>query len=217
MKRVLKRFASHLPLSTQVGLKKLYFRHMIARGSFDTDEPEYALLSRWVKPGDLVVDGGANVGHYTRELSRLVGPKGRVLAFEPMPPTFEVLTSNCSGCDNVTLLNAALSSGCKLVFMETPQFDDGSANYYQSHVGNTGVSVLALALDSYRLDSRVSLVKLDLEGHETEALRGMRSMLARDKPRLIVEGNPPEVVELLSELGYAWEALPGSPNRIWTN
>jgi FkbM family methyltransferase len=213
-----RRAANALPLRLQTALKKRYFSAKIRMGSFGTAEPECALLDRWINQGDWVIDGGANVGHYTLPMSRLVGPAGRVLAFEPMPVTFEILTCNCSaaGCDNVSLLNVALSSESRLVSMELPSFDNGVSNYYEARIGSSGSSVLALAADDLNLPATVSLIKLDLEGHEAAAIRGMLALLRRDKPRLIVEGRDDEVARMLSELGYRSETYHLSPNQVWT-
>ena len=73
---------------------------------------ERAALSRIVKPGMTVVDVGSNLGLYTILLSRLVGPTGHVLAFEPDPDLFSLLqqSSLLNGCANVTANNLALGS-----------------------------------------------------------------------------------------------------------
>lgn len=216
---IVRRAVNSLPLQFQTALKKLHFWIQIKMGSFGTNEPECAILDRWIKEGDWVIDGGANVGHYTLEMSRLVGSSGRVLAFEPMPVTFEILACNCgaAGCGNVSLLNVALSSESHVVSMELPRFGNGASNYYQARIGSSGSSsALAVAADDLNLPGRVSLIKLDLEDHEAVAIAGMLRLLRRDKPRLIVEGRNQEVSRLLSELGYRPETFPSSPNQVWT-
>jgi hypothetical protein len=60
-------------------------------------------------------------------------------------------------------------------------------------------------------------VKLDVEGHELPALRGMKELLRRDHPRLIVEGRSEDVLAFLRDLGYHYEDDPSSPNRVFSS
>src|SRR5438105_15643228 len=94
MTDLLKRIAATLPPAWQNELKRIYFRRQIQRDRFITSEPEYDLLSSLVADGDWVVDVGANVGHYAKRFSQLVGRTGRVIAFEPVPETFALLAGN---------------------------------------------------------------------------------------------------------------------------
>jgi len=166
-----------------------------------------------------VIDVGANVGHYAARLSQLVGKTGRVLAFEPVPHTFELLVSNIAvlGASNVSLFNVAVSSEPGTVGMSIPQFATGLANNYEAEITALGgqFDVLAIALDGLRLPHRVSLIKIDVEGHELQALRGMQDLLRRDHPRLIVEGASEAVLAFLQALDYKFEAIPQSPNRVF--
>jgi len=216
---LLKRLASKLPLRTQQALKRLHFRRQIRVGNFASAEPEYAKLSDWVAQGDWTIDIGANVGHYTARLSQLVGRSGRVLAFEPVPHTFELLVANIAalGAANVSLFNVAVSAEAKTVGMSIPQFDTGLANNYEAEITTQGgqFDVLAIALDSLHLPHRVRLIKIDVEGHELQALRGMQELLRRDHPRLIVEGTSESVFEFLQALNYKFDAIPQSPNRVY--
>lgn len=216
---LLKRAASHLSPRFQQELKRLHFSRQIRKGAFQTDEAEYSKLGQWVRPGDWVLDVGANVGHYSNRLSQLVGPTGRVFAFEPVPQTFEILAANMGRCPlgNITLLNVAASDTMGVVGMSIPRFDTGLENYYRSSVTteSSALSVMAIPIDSLRFPSRVSLIKIDVEGHELSALKGMEYLLKRDHPVLIVEGQAEEVHEYLRSLGYRFEETPGSPNRVF--
>lgn len=216
---LLKRLASKFPMRTQQVLKRLHFGRQIRLGSFASAEPEYAKLSGWIARGDWAIDIGANVGHYTARLSQLVGKTGRVLAFEPVPHTFELLVSNIAvlGANNVSLFNVAVSSEASSVGMSIPQFDTGLANNYEAGITSQGgqFDVLTIALDSLRLPHRVSLIKIDIEGHELQALRGMQELLRRDHPRLIIEGRSEAVLAFLQALDYKFDAIPQSPNRVF--
>ena len=109
MMNVLKQLACKLPATLQNDLKRIHYRRQIKKGVFVTSEPEYQRLHTLIAPGDWVIDVGAKVGHYTKRFSELVGPGGRVIAFEPVPETFALLSSNVLlfRFMNVTLMNVA--------------------------------------------------------------------------------------------------------------
>ncbi len=216
---LLKRIASRFPLAAQNSMKRMLFASQIRRGTFFTDEKEYSLLDEWVSEGDWVIDVGANIGHYTLKLSSIVGVNGRVLAFEPIPATFELLASNVAraGVGNVTLLNAASSDKTEVVGMEIPSFESGLDNYYMANISDSGdVSCLTLAIDSLKLQHRVGFVKVDAEGHELPVLAGMRELLLRDKPVLVVELSDDKIQQFLEPIGYEATVLPNSSNLIFT-
>ena len=73
-------------------------------------EAEPALWRKLVKPGDTVLDIGANIGALTLPLSDMVGPTGRVFAFEPHPQNFMLLKQNCSGRSNIRCWDVALGA-----------------------------------------------------------------------------------------------------------
>ena len=216
MSQLLKRVAARFPASIQHELRRHYYAWQIRRGHFRTEEQEFRLLESFVAPGDWVIDVGANVGHYTAKLSGLVGPAGRVVAFEPVPRTFELLTANSRQFPytNVTLMNVALSDKPATANMDVPAGEGGA---YLAHLTecNTGLSVLCLPLDAIPLPHRVRLVKVDAEGHELSVLRGMSELLKRDRPTLIVEVSSPASADFLRERGYTMEKLASSPNCIY--
>ncbi|NLG36296.1 MAG: FkbM family methyltransferase [Lentisphaerae bacterium] len=216
----LKSIAARLPSGWQRTLKRGLYARQIRRGTFRTDEPEYARLAEWIRPGDWVLDIGANVGHYTKRFSELAGAGGRVIAFEPGPATFSLLAANCLlfAHPNVTLFNAAASDITALAGLATPTFDSGLDNGYEASLTPDpagALPVLTLAIDSLDLQPRVALVKIDAEGHEARVLTGMERTLARHRPVLIVETGDPDLVSRVSGWGYAPEQLPGSPNYLF--
>jgi FkbM family methyltransferase len=219
MRRTLKKIAAVLPERLQQDLKRYYFGRHIRRGVFRADEPDFDCLDSLVSQGDWVIDVGANIGHYTLKLSSLVGSEGRVLAFEPVPRTFELLASNCAmgGYRNVTLMNVAASSAIGIVSMAVPEWPAGVRNFYRAHVsehgaGENSYQVMAIPIDSLELPRRISFVKIDAEGHELEVVRGMTRLVVRDRPIIIAEGS--RATAYLEGLGYSAERLPDSPNTI---
>ena len=172
-----------------------------------------------LSPGDWVLDIGANIGHYSARFSEIVGHEGHVVAFEPIVETFELLAANasCFAHPNVTLLNVAVSDVSKVASMAVPNFDTGLRNYYEASLteGGDGYSVLCLPVDAIPLPNRIRLVKIDVEGFELNALRGMAQLLRRDRPTLIVEANSSETVEFLAEFGYGMQQIDGSHNYVF--
>jgi FkbM family methyltransferase len=216
--RQLKRLAAKFPKLLQQELRRVYFGSQIRRNTFATDEKEFALLNSILAPGDWVLDIGANVGHYTNRMSELVGVRGRVIAFEPVPDTFALLAANAQlfKYRNVSLLNVAASDRTGGVGINIPEFSEGLANYYQASVisESSGLQVLTVAIDGLMLPAGIRLAKIDVEGHELAVICGMRQLLERDHPTLIVETSSRETLSLLEELGYVNERLPGSSNVV---
>jgi FkbM family methyltransferase len=213
--------AASLPARWQGELKRLHYRRRIRQGTFVSDEPEFPLLPKLAGPGDWVIDVGANVGFYTKRLAEVVGPDGRVLAFEPVPETFVLLANNLQSCSitNVTLFNAAVSEAAGVARMSIPQFDDtGLNNFYQARLSSEDegdLTVLTVSVDSLRIPKAIRLVKIDAEGHELSVLKGMRDTLTRDHPVLIVEMPGPEARAMLSSLGYVDTRIAESPNVVF--
>jgi FkbM family methyltransferase len=217
---VFKRIAAQLPERWQFELKRIYFGRQIIKGAFKTSEPEYGILSQFIKAGDWVIDIGANVGHYTKRFSELVGAHGRVIAYEPVPTTFALLAANVQlfAHANVTLINAAVSDKLGAVGMSIPRASTGLTNYYQAHLSSTAESsliVLTLPIDSLSISQRIALVKIDAEGHEFFVLNGMQRLLSEHHPVLIVETGSKGVCDNLAALGYIAEKIQDSPNVIF--
>jgi FkbM family methyltransferase len=208
-----KQLIARLPAALQWELRRWQLARQVAAGRFRSEEPEWDQLAALVGPGDWAIDVGANVGHYTHRLSALVGATGRVIAFEPVPGTCAMLASLVAGLphQNVTVVNAAASDATRPVSMELPHFETGLVNYYRATVtaaptaGLARAEALALPIDALALPGPVRLVSV---------LAGMRGLLARCRPVVVMEGAgeaPPE----LAALGYQVERLPGSPNGVW--
>jgi FkbM family methyltransferase len=216
---IFKWLASLLPVSLQQRLKRRHYARQIRRNQFVSDEQEFQQLAHWVEPGNWILDVGANIGQYSARFSELVGPIGRVISFEPVPRTFELLAANMAllPTQNVTLINAAASDSFGTGGMEIPKFDTGLDNYYMASLqpSASDISVLLLPIDNLQIPERIALAKIDVEGHELSALRGMENIVRRDTPTLIVEGYVDEVATYLAELGYGFETFEGSSNRVY--
>ena len=167
--------------------------------SFGTYEPEETRLFRSkCRPGDTVIDVGANVGWYTIIASKLVGKNGSVIAFEPEPENFAILKRNvlANGCDNVILEQKALSNAAETLTLYLDEVNKGMHSIVFDQKGGT-IKVEALRLDDY-LENRfkkVDFVKIDVEGAEPMVLEGMkRAIESHPGIRLVVEFAPERVV-----------------------
>jgi FkbM family methyltransferase len=205
---LLKRLASWLPARAHHSLRRYYVRWRFRQGRFSSQEYEYHILDRLVRPKDWVLDIGANFGVYTARFSQLVGPAGRVIAMEPVHQTFDILTALVRELPlrNVTLLNVACFEKSCVLPLRIPPGDFGMENLYESALdpNATGPAALCLSVDALQLPERVALAKIDVEGAELQVLRGMTATLARDRPILIVEWSPgmEKLIEFLEQFGY---------------
>ena len=177
-------------------------------------------LTRLIDPGDLVVDVGANVGYMTNLSAFRVGATGRVVAVEPHPEIYEELKAN------VALLSASRSRG-RIDTMRTAVSDvSGEAFIVDSRgfAGNRGSAQLHVGEDSppdglprHRVSVRtlddilatassVGVLKIDVEEHELQVLRGAGSLLAQKRVRDVVfedhRSPPTPVTNFLEKSGY---------------
>jgi len=216
---ILKRVASYLPRPARQTLRTWKYRVELAAGRFRSGEPEFDELPTLVQEGDWILDIGANVGQYTLRLAELAGKEGRVIAFEPMIETAEILMAMArrSRHGNITVLNAAVSDRAGLLSFRVPDSADGLPNYFQARVAGDGDRLVpCFAIDDLHLPRRVALVKIDVEQHEVSVLRGMRNLLARDRPTLIIEAHEGVYGEFFQEHGYAMRPkAAGSPNLVF--
>ena len=223
-----KRLASLLPQQAQQELHRWLCIAKIKAGRFTHYEAEYLRLAEWVSEGDFVLDIGANLGIFSSRLSELVGENGHVFAFEPVPRTFRLLSSNANFFkhDNVTLLNVAASNNTGTVNLDIPNFSSGlpaftRAGITESYdpangVAKSQVAAYSILIDSLEIPHRISFVKIDVEGHELQVLQGMEKLLRRDRPTLVIEGNNRPVVDYLASIGYLQTITDGSPNSVFS-
>jgi FkbM family methyltransferase len=219
LKFILKKIINKFPYFLRFEVKRIYYFLLIARNKFTSNEAEFKELCNFVSSGDWVLDIGANVGHYTCKLSGLVGPSGRVFAFEPVPETFAFLASNCTRFmyANATLFNFAASDKFAKISMKLPKNSNGEVNYYEASIvnGNGDLNIFSMPVDSIDFNHPVSFVKIDAEGHDFKALKGIRNLLVRDKPVLVIEENSPSVCNLLNEIGYNSYYFANSHNTVF--
>ena len=144
----------------------------------DPDErvDELQFLRDYLKPGDRVVDVGANVGETVLTAAVGVGPEGHVTGIEPHPKTFQFLSDNVrlNGVSNVALINSAVGCTSGVVTFSDDRRDD------MNRVGEGGLRVPVERLDALVPDrGPVALLKVDVEGYERFVFEGAPALLNR--------------------------------------
>jgi FkbM family methyltransferase len=205
-----------------------FAQHLEARRCWEQDESE--LIRSLVRPGDICVDAGAHVGYFA---CLMASCGARVLAFEPNPEIFKMAVKNCVGFD-VQLAEVALSdvSG-EAVFHLPSTFNDGWGSLAAADEAATGkvTFVRTDRLENMLPSGRIRLIKMDVEGAEVQALRGLGERLT-DVDYLLIEcvDIPPRVAalgstveginELLAEfivfdfIGSTWESVKSARSKF---
>lgn len=180
------------------------------------------LLHSFLLPGDVFIDGGANIGQFTLLAAQRVGSSGKVIAYEPNPVVASRLRLSCklNRYDWVSVRQAALgdmvgvmpfyvanNSQLSSLFLVPPRL----GNYTKINVGTVRLQD-ELDIFNIRAD-HIAIIKLDLEGGEFEALQGMRTILDNSEaPAFLIELNTTArsdgrqvvayIMELFASLNY---------------
>ena len=196
---------------------RFIYRNLKAR--FRDQRQEIKALLAAIKPGDVVVDIGANKGSYLYWMSRAVGA-GRVVAFEPQPALVEYLRQAVVACGlkNVVVEGKAVSdkSGTMTLYVPGNATSPGATleGTMQSHGKCREVPVEVVKLDDYFAGTtgRIAALKIDVEGHELAVFRGAERIIREHRPVLIFECENRhlapartvlDVLNYLKGLGYA--------------
>lgn len=185
-------------------------------GTYQRDVLE--VMRRHVRVGMAVYDVGAHMGYFALVLARLVGPDGRVCAFEPDPRNLEALRTNLTAnrITNVNVAAAAVADQSAEVSFATFPFSS------ISHIADSRtpadarrITVKAITLDSFVYadgNPAPRFMKIDVEGAEARVLSGAARLLREAAPVVVAEvwrSHWPEVRELMLSHGYTCQALGG--------
>ena len=201
-------------------------------------------LQELIAPGDIVIDIGANIGAHTLGMARLVGATGRVIAFEPTRFAHAKLLRNLElntslavrvTVEQIFLTDRPTSPAPGTVYSSWPlnRTNELHAKHRGAAEDTTGAS--AKTLDDYVLThsiERVGLIKLDVDGHECQVLRGADQVLKSHRPIILMELAPytlceagdsvEELLRILAEAGYSLlyetsrRSLPSEAHQVKT-
>jgi FkbM family methyltransferase len=154
-------------------------------------EGEAELFRQVVKPGDVVIEAGANIGGLTIPLAKIVGDAGEVHAFEPQQDNFDCLVWNVRSLRNVTLWPRALASSQYPISYAAVN-PDKICNLGSTELSSRRETVSAnlhvtTTIDELFPRASVSFIKADVEGMELEILQGAVRTIDRCHPILYVE------------------------------
>jgi FkbM family methyltransferase len=195
---------------------------LIVRGTLEP--PVQEALRRLLAPGAVFFDVGANIGFFTILGARLVGPQGRVVAFEPVPACARAVARNIelNGFGQAEIREQAVgarSGSARLLVV-------GEASW--SHLASTGrhadvreeIDVAVVSIDELVAAGAIpppDVLKVDTEGAELQAIEGMRATIERHRPAIVCElhDTNAEFCALMAELNYATTNLDG-PQAVVT-
>ena len=188
----------------------------------------YALLvietmKRFLKPGDVFIDVGANIGYLSAAGAELVGVRGEVHCFEPVPAYFERLRRLAELNPEYRIVANPCAAGEKpgvstIYVTREPGQSTLVPRYKTGPEIVTTADVSVVRLDSYivsRRIGRIALIKIDVEGFELPVLKGLRGYLEQSthRPAIICEIAPrayplmgrrvPELVSFMAKYGYS--------------
>jgi len=150
------------------------------------DKHEIALLKKYVKKGDIVLDIGANIGFYTKILAELVGENGKVYAFEPDKTNFSYLMKNAGHLRNVEFHNKAVSekSG-KITLYHSDLLNVDHKTYATENYTSTS-EIECVAIDDIIPNHKVDFIKIDIQGYEYFAFQGMQTVFQKNETLKII-------------------------------
>ena len=188
--------------------------NVILNGVYELDDLELFIDLLGEKYPDIeklnLLDIGANIGNHTVFFANYFN---KVISFEPNSEVFKVLKINTESIPNVKIHNFGLSDSVKSELFRYPVGNYGGGSVEQNGMkGNVSETTIALQ----KLDDLVSLrdisidvIKIDVEGHEYQALSGGRDLILKNKPIVLFEQNIPEIsngssrtIELLRSFDY---------------
>ena len=191
-----------------------------------------AAYKRLLKPGDIAIDIGANIGAHTLHLAKLVGSEGRVFAFEPGADIYQKLKKNQSLNENIAnrietrqimLLAEDNASLPENIYARWPLKSTEAAHPLLRGVAISTAGARTLTLDTVIAQqelTHIDLIKLDVDGYEFDVLCGAQKSVATYKPAIIFEHSPytsmerglkaEAIEELLQEFGYKFFNLDGT-------
>ena len=164
-------------------------------------------VKQFINPSKNIIDLGANIGTHSVIYSTYTA--GAIYSFEPQKVVYDILNKNIdlNRCNNVITYNFGGSNVNSKFYMNAEYDNKHNQGAFAIQKGATsGLEIECRVIDEMNL-TNIGYIKIDVEGHEYEALLGMKELIKREKPIILVEiheSSPTrnETIILLIELGY---------------
>ncbi len=201
-------------------IQAIKYLYRAYRYRYRIDPVEIAYILRSLKPGDIAVDIGCHKGGYLYWMHNRVGKNGHCYAFEPQPILYQYLKAILArfAYQNITLEHKGVSSKAGTFRLYIPKTTSGaspgaSLNAMDEQGGTVEkVDVQTVTLDNYFFERGIipNLLKIDVEGHEADVLKGGEQLLRQHHPRILMEcetrhlknGSVSDILQLMSDWGY---------------
>ena len=197
-------------------------KRRLERSIRNKDENEIELLERFIKPGTDSIDVGVYRGVYSYEMSKY---SKNVHSFEPNPIIFEYINKNLKKIiNNIFLYNYALSNKNQVIDLKVPirnekynreNFEEfyelGRATIHQENTFKMyeKFQITSKKIDEFNFKNNISFIKIDVEGHELEVIKGGEEIISKNKPILLVEieerysqNKVSDTINYINKLGY---------------
>ena len=198
------------------------FKRRLERSIKNKDENEIELLERFIEPGTDSIDVGVYRGVYSYEMSKY---SKNVHSFEPNPIIFEYINKNLKKIiNNIFLYNYALSNKNQVIDLKVPirnekynreNFEEfyelGRATIHQENTFKRyeKFQITSKKIDEFNFKNNISFIKIDVEGHELEVIKGGEEIISKNKPILLVEieerhsqSKVSDTINYINKLGY---------------
>lgn len=203
--------------------KDLYVgRSLDLYGEFS--ELETDLFRQLVQKGMSVVEVGANIGAHTVSLAQMVGPTGKVYAYEPQRAIFHILCANLAINSIYNVYAKQIGIGAESGFLNIPPLDYTAVNNFGGlslSENSLGETVQINKLDDEQINA-AHFLKIDVEGMEESVLNGASGLISRNRPIIYLENDRQDksksLILKLQKLGYkAWWHTPElfNPNNFY--
>jgi len=189
------------------GIMRIHYCRVLKSFNIEA-EPDLLIVKEFLTKGDIVVDIGANIGIYTKYMSKFVGTTGQVISIEPIPITFSFLINNIKKLKlmNVETHNVAIAekemtsemiipTGISGEYYSRAKLLDSNNNVTEVNLRKIEVRLVPLDMLVDSIDRIISFIKIDVEGFELSVLKSAKKILEKNKPSLLVEvdGDPSEI------------------------
>ena len=152
------------------------------------DAFEISLMQKYIRQGDTVLDIGANIGFYAEILSSIVGEKGTVHCFEPDATNFKHLQNRCTKLPNIHINHKAVSDKTEVIKIYTSKQLTVDHRTYKPDDYDKEIDIHAIAIDEYlSANPVVNFIKMDIQGFEMSAVKGMTKTLQSPNLKMLSE------------------------------